>query len=360
MTTEASGGAYITYESVIDSPEMQPLIDACGDLATRAGELAEGEVASLDDYAGMVRIRRTEEELSRLKREGMVAPNIHQSIGQEAVSVGGVGALRRGDFLTSTYRGRGHALGKGASLRGVVAEVLHRETGLARGRSGPMHMVDASCNVIFESAIVGGAAPLAVGAALGANRLDTNAVAMTIFGEGATSQGTVHEALNLAGAWKLPVIFLLENNGYSEMTPAADTTALADFSWRALCHGIPAIKTDGNSVPAVRAAVRAAIQWARTGRGPVLVEAMTYRLTGHYAGEPGLYRPTGELDAATKRDPIARAVHELLGRGVTQDEIDAAEAVVETEVADAVQFALTSPLADPAGVSEHVYQEAIS
>ncbi|MBA2513704.1 MAG: thiamine pyrophosphate-dependent dehydrogenase E1 component subunit alpha [Solirubrobacterales bacterium] len=338
---------------------MQPLVLACEELATRAGELGQGEVTSIDDYAGMLRIRRTEEELARLKRGGLVAPNIHQSIGQEAVSVGGVGALRRDDFLTSTYRGRGHALGKGASLRGVVAEVLHRETGLARGRSGPMHMVDASCNLIFESAIVGGAAPLAVGAALAANRLGTDAVAMTLFGEGATSQGTVHEALNLAGAWKLPVIFVLENNGYSEMTPAADTTALADFSWRALGHGIPAIKTDGNSIPAVRPAVRAAIQWARAGHGPVLVEAMTYRLTGHYAGEPGLYRPAGELDAAKERDPIGRAVRELLERGVTQSAIDATGAAVETEVADAVQFALDSPPADPAGVSEHVYQEAI-
>jgi TPP-dependent pyruvate/acetoin dehydrogenase alpha subunit len=312
---------------------------------------------TIGDYGAMLRIRLVEEALYRHKLAGDVVPNIHQCIGQEGVCVGAVGALRKSDYLTSNYRGRGHAIAKGAPIRGVIAEVMHRETGLARGRTGPMHMVDASCNLVFQSAIVGGAAPLAVGVALSAVRRGTDAVCMTIFGEGATAQGTVHEALNLAGAWSLPVVFVLENNRYSEMTPASATTALRDFSWRALGHGIPALSVDGNSVADTRAATNAAIEWARSGRGPAFIEAHTYRLVGHYGGDPGLYRPKGELDDALTHEPIARAERALLESGTPREELDAAREAIEAEVEDAVRFALDSPLSDPAGVGEHVYKE---
>lgn len=357
--TSAGIGAPISYESVIDSEAMQPLVDACDELNAAALELVADSALTVADYGAMVRIRRAEEELHRLKREGVVAPNIHQGVGQEAIAVGAVGSLERTDWLVSNYRGRAHALGKGADLKGMVAEVAHRQTGLARGRSGPMHMVDPNVNLMFESAIVGGGAPIAVGAALAAERLGTGAVAMTLFGEGATAQGTVHEALNLAGAWSLPAIFLLENNGYSEMTPASMTTALRDFSWRALGHGIPAIRCDGNSVTATRAAARAAIAWARDGNGPVLLEATTYRIGGHYAGEPGLYRPAGELEAALAREPIVRAGAELLARGIAQSELDAARDAAEAEVAEAIAAALVAPLADPSGLADHVYKERV-
>ena len=358
MTVEGAGTRGSTsFENIVDSPQMQDLVDACEELASRASELAADDAVTVDDFARMLRIRRVEEELYRLKQVGDVVPNIHQCVGQEAVCVGAVGTLRTSDYLTSNYRGRGHAIAKGAPIKGVIAEVLHRETGLARGRSGPMHMVDPNCNLVFESAIVGGAAPLAVGVALSAVRRGTDAVCMTIFGEGATAQGTVHEALNLAGAWHLPVVFVLENNRYSEMTPASATTALKDFSWRALGHGIPALSVDGNAVATMRAATKSALEWARSGRGPVLIEAHTYRLVGHYGGDPGLYRPPGELDEALENEPIARAERELLASGVSQADVDGARAAIESEVADAVQFGLDSPRSDPSGVAEHVYEE---
>jgi pyruvate dehydrogenase E1 component alpha subunit len=220
-----------------------------------------------------------------------------------------------------------------------------------------MHMIDPSCNLLFESAIVGGAAPLAVGAALAASRRGTGAVAMTIFGEGATAQGSIHESINLAGALKLPVIFILENNRYSEMTPASDTSALADFSWRALGHGVPALSSDGNSVPIMRSATRSALEWSRSGRGPVLIEARTYRLVGHYGGDPGAYRPPGELEEAERREPIGRAGEELINAGASENDLQRVRDEVEQEVEDAVNFALESPLSDPAGVAQHVYKE---
>ena len=358
MTVEGAGTRRSpTFESVTDSPQMQGLTDACQELAARAAELAADDAVTIGDFAAMLRIRRVEEELYRLKRAGDVVPNIHQCIGQEGVCIGAVGTLRDSDYLTSNYRGRGHAIAKGAPIKGVIAEVMHRETGLARGRVGPMHMVDPNCNLVFQSAIVGGAAPLAVGVALSAVRRGTDAVCMTIFGEGATAQGTVHEALNLAGAWAVPVVFVLENNRYSEMTPASATTALKDFSWRALGHGIPAVSVDGNNVAETRAATNAALEWARSGRGPVFIEAHTYRLVGHYGGDPGLYRPSGELDDALALEPIAHAERALRESGSSQDELDATREAIEAEVAEAVQFGYDSPLSDAAGVAEHVYKE---
>jgi len=349
--------AWNGFENVIESEQMQPLVDACDELSAQARELQGEDSPTIGDYAGLIRIRRTEEELYRLKLAGDVVPNIHQCVGQEAVSIGGVATLEPTDLLTSNYRGRGHAIAKGAPLRQVVAEVSHRETGLSRGRSGPMHMIDPNCNLLFESAIVGGAAPLAVGAALASVRRGTGAVTMTIFGEGTTAQGSVHEAINLAGALKLPVIFVLENNRYSEMTPASATTALADFSWRALGHGVPALSADGNSVPIMRSATRSALEWTRSGRGPVLIEARTYRLVGHYGGDPGAYRPPGELEEAERLEPIGRTGEELIQRGASEDDLQRARDEVEQEVQDAVNFALESPLSDPAGASQHVYKE---
>jgi acetoin:2,6-dichlorophenolindophenol oxidoreductase subunit alpha len=344
--------------NVIDSLAMQPLVDACDELATRARDIASNDDVRLDDLKGMLLIRRTEEELGRLAAARVIRSNLHSCVGQEAVCVGAVGVLCREDYLTSTYRGRGHAIAKGVPLGRIVAEVMLRETGLARGLLGPMHMVDSERNLLFQSAIVGGAAPIAVGAALSAMRRGAGSISMTVFGDGATAQGTLHEALNLAGAWAAPVVFVLENNGYSEMTPTAATSALADFSWRSLGHGIPSLRVDGNSVVDVRAAATSAVEWARGGRGPVLIEAVTYRLMGHYAGDPGLYRPETELEAAFGREPVLRAERRLLEIGVSAEAIRTTHEDVEREVADAVEFALASAPATPKG-TWHVYKEAI-
>ncbi|MGP3533894.1 thiamine pyrophosphate-dependent dehydrogenase E1 component subunit alpha [Microbacterium sp. RD1] len=344
------------FRSAADSDAMEELLHACAQLAEEATAAAAGDAVTLADYTLMRRSRRMEEELHALKVAGQIAPNIHNSIGQEAVSAGGVATLARHDILTSTYRGRAHALAKGAPLAGIVAEVLGRETGLSRGRTGPMHMIHPESNLLFESAIVGAAAPIAVGAALSAERLGTGAVAMTIFGDGATAQGVVHEALNLAGVMRLPIIFVLENNGYSEMTPTALTTALRDLSWRALGHGVPALHADGNDVVSMRAATRAALSWARARRGPVLIEASTYRLTGHYSTEQAKYRPDGEWEQRLAADPLAAARAQLVASAGAAD-LDAVDAAVEQEVADAIAAALAAPSPDPATRTEHVYAE---
>lgn len=343
------------FDTVVKSEAMAGLFEACEQIAEDANRLLDEERVSLEDYRAMLEMRRMEEELERLKVEGEVVPNIHQGIGQEAVAWGAVGSLLKEDYLTATYRGRCHAMAKGAPLKGVIAEVLNRATGLSAGRGGPMHMIDARCNLLFESAIVGGAAPLAVGAALTAKRLGQDRVAMTVFGEGATAQGVLHEALNLAGVWQLPVIFICEDNGYSEMTPSAGTTALQDFSWRSLGHGVPALRADGNALSSIRAAARAAINWARAGRGPVFITASTYRLCGHYAGEPGLYRPQGELEAWSGRDPLTLAEATLLGSGASDDALARVRSSVEADIAEAVTEALEAHAAEPSSIYNHVY-----
>lgn len=347
------------FESILDDVLMKPLVDSCAELAAAANEALAGVQVSVADLQAIVTIRRMEEELHRLRREGFIVPNIHQGIGQEALALGSVGCLRPGDLLTATYRGRAQAYVKGAPLAQVMAECLHRSTGLSAGRAGPMHMIDRRCNLLFESAIVGGAAPIAVGAAFALRYAGRDDIAMTVFGDGTTAQGTWHESVNLAGAWGLPVVFVLENNGYSEMTPAGDTTALAAFSWRSLGHGIPAVSVDGNDLRAVRAVTQAAITWARSGKGPVMVEAETYRLSGHYAGEPGLYRPPGELEAWEQRDPIRRLTATLLDNGHSQDDIDQVHAAAEGVVAAATAEALAGAPVDASTVGDHVYAAGV-
>jgi pyruvate dehydrogenase E1 component alpha subunit len=345
------------FENILDSEAASGLRSACKEIAEHATRLAREDHVTLADYEAMYEMRRTEEEFFRLKSEGEVVPNIHQGIGQEAIARGAVGVLSHDDYLTATYRGHNHALAKGAPLGRVVAEVLHRSTGLSSGYAGTMHLIDPSCNLLFESAIVGGAVPLAVGAALSADRLGDGRVAMSVFGEGATAQGVTHEAMNLAGAWHLPVVFVCENNGYSEMTPAAETTALKDFGWRSVSHGVPAVRADGNVLPSIRAAARAAIDWARSGNGPVFIEASTYRFSGHYGGDPGLYRPKGELEMRTSRDPIVLAETALHEDGIDATRLAEVRAMVDARVDHAVAAALAAPLPSPADIGLHVYEE---
>ena len=345
--------------NVLDHPDMDGMREACQRILNRTNELAATEEATLTDYVLMYTIRRTEEQLHDLKVAGVIAPNIHQCIGQEAISAGAVATLERADYLTSTYRGHGHALAKGVSLRGLFAEALNRQDGLSHGRGGTMHMIDKTCNLLFESAIVGGAVPLAVGAALTAKTTGSGQIAMTVFGDGATAHGTVSEAMNLAGAWTLPVVFVLENNGYSELTPTELTTSLRVLAWRGIGQGIPAVRVDGNDVVAVRAATRSAREWATAGNGPVLIEAMTYRSRGHYSTEQAVYRSDSELEAWQRADPLPRlrmALRERIG----EVELTRAEDEAEARVADAESFARSSPPPDPAHLFDHVYAGGFS
>lgn len=251
----------------------------------------------------------------------LVRGSTHLYQGQEAVAVGVTAALRSGDTTTCTYRGHGTVLAQGAPLDRAFGEILGKEKGLCAGKGGSMHLADLSIGALGSFAIVGAHLPISTGAAWAAQLLGTKAVSATFFGDGAANIGTFHEAMNLAGVWKLPVIFVLENNLYGEYSPIATTTANPDLSGRAQVYGMPGIRVDGNDVSAVYAAARLAVDRGRSGQGPTLLEAMTYRQSGHSRSDPGKYRPAGELDAWVERDPITVAQDQLRHMGVEPGEL---------------------------------------
>lgn len=301
-------------------------------------------------------IRLFEERLVQLYAEGVLRGSLHLCIGQEATAVGGCAALRREDYMTCTYRGHGQALAKGLSPRAAMAELMGKETGCCKGRGGSMHLTDVNLGLLGENAIVGAGLPLAAGAAFAAKLRGTDQVALTFFGEGATNQGVFHETLNLAAAWQLPVVFFCENNVYAEMTPIAQEVKVERMSARAEGNAIPSVQVDGNDLLAVYEATRAAVEHARTGRGPMFVEAHTYRLVGHMIGDPEVYRTKEEVEARRAQDPIARFKRVLMAQyGITDQAIDALERQAATTIDEAEAFARSSPLPDPENALEYVY-----
>jgi len=328
-----------------------PNTDASANVPASSGELVHL-------YRTMVKIRRCEEAIARLFNDGLVYGTVHLSIGQEAVPAGFCAELRASDYLTTTYRGHGWALAKGVSLDGFIAELFGRETGICRGRGGSMHLCDMRVGLIGASGIVGGGLPLAVGSALAAQVRGVDAVAVADFGDGATNIGTFHESVNLAAAWRLPVIFVCENNLYGEFTPARDTCLLANLADRAAAYGIYGEVVDGNDVEAVRAVAAEAIGRARAGEGPSLIEAKTYRHRGHSRNDPGRYRPQEEVEAWLARDPITLAREKLTRAGAWSDEADLElNQSIESEIARAVEAAQAAPFPLPADVAEYVYRE---
>jgi TPP-dependent pyruvate/acetoin dehydrogenase alpha subunit len=312
-------------------------------------------------YRRMLRIRRFEEEATRLAASGDIPP-IHSSIGQEAAIVGACLALRDEDYMTGTHRSHGHPIGKGADLGPLMAELFGKVTGICKGRGGSMHLADRKVGIIGESAIVGGGIPLAVGAALSIQVRGTNQVSLTFFGDGAANQGTFGESLNLAAIWRLPVIFFCENNLYAISTPAAYSHGQPDIAKRASGYGIPGMIVDGQDVTGVLQATQEAAARARSGAGPSLIEAKTYRFDEHCTGlhiaRP--YRTTTELESyQTQRDPLVLYRTALLERGVLETEIVEIEDAVAIEVADAVRFARESALPDPTSVYDDMFSDPI-
>ncbi len=320
---------------------------------------ARGRLAELAGlYRLIVTIRRCEEAVARLFNEGLVHGTAHLSIGQEAVPAAVCAELADSDYLTTTYRGHGWALAKGVRLVDFFAELFGRETGVCRGRGGSMHLCDMRVGLIGASGIVGGGLPAAVGSAYAAQVLGTDAVAVASFGDGATNIGTFHESVNLAAVWRLPVVFVCENNLYGEFTPARDTCLLEDLAERAGSYGIPGHVVDGNDVEAVRAVAAEAIARARAGGGPSLIEAKTYRHRGHSRNDPARYRPPEELEAWLARDPIVLTRTALIEAGVWSDEAERElVADVDREIAAAVDEASKAPFPAPGGLLEHVYEE---
>jgi TPP-dependent pyruvate/acetoin dehydrogenase alpha subunit len=283
--------------------------------------------------------RRFEETVHEQFHEGNVPGPLHLSIGQEAVAVGGIWPLRETDVIVSTHRGHHHCLAKGARPDRMMAELLGRADGYSRGRGGSMHVAIPEIGLLGTNGIVGGGIPIGTGAALGLQIDGRDDVAICFFGEGAAANGVFSEALNTASLWKLPIVFICENNRYVELTP--QSVHVAGHIWkRAEGYDMPGLEVDGNDIDAMTAAVEGAVGRARAGEGPTLIEAETYRWFGHYAGDKAAYRDEAEVETGRAGDPLVRAREAL-----SPDDADAADAAVETEIATALEFALASPSA---------------
>lgn len=306
-------------------------------------------------YRQMLIIRKFEEAIRDLFQQGKIRGSFHPCVGQEATAVGGCWALRPDDYMTCTYRGHGHALAKGLSVRAAMAEMLGKSTGCSQGKGGSMHFTDPTVGLLGANAIVAGGVPHAAGAALAAQLRKEDLVAITFFGEGAVNQGVFFETLNLAVIWKLPVIFVCENNRYSEMTPSHETTSTVETYRRGGSFGMPAKVVDGNDVEAMYTAVEEAAAYARAGSGPTYLEATTYRLWGHMMGDPEIYRTKEEVAQAREVEPIVRLKKRLLQLGHTEASLAILEAEAAAAIADAIQYAEASPVPDPSEAFTHVF-----
>ena len=314
--------------------------------------------ALLDMYEQMVVIRRTEKAAYDLFMSGQVKGTTHLASGHEAVAVGASAALRPDDYVFATYRGHHHAIARGASPEECLAELMSKATGVCKAKGGSMHLTKAESGMLGSYAIVGAHLPMAAGAAWSAKLRGTGQVAVAFFGDGATNIGAFHEALNLAAVWKLPVLFICENNLYMEYTPIASVTAVPNpAADRAPAYQMAADLIDGNDVIAVYEAVSAAAQRARAGDGPTVIEARTYRHFGHSRTDPAKYRPDGELEEWLKRDPLDLARAALSERGVGTDDMDQIQQRAEQTVADAVAAAQAAPPADPADAMTDVWAD---
>ncbi|WP_376794553.1 thiamine pyrophosphate-dependent dehydrogenase E1 component subunit alpha [Thermogemmatispora sp.] len=304
----------------------------------------------------MYRIRAFEEKVDELFMRGEVHGTTHLSIGEEATAAGALQALRPDDYITSTHRGHGHCISKGADLKLMMAELLGKETGYCRGRGGSMHIADVAAGNLGANGVVGGGIPIATGVGLSIKMQGLDRVCLCFFGDGAANEGTFHESLNLAAIWDLPVIFLCENNQYGMSMSVRRAMRCETIAQRAVAYGIPGERVDGNDVFAVYEAVSRAALRARAGQGPTLIEAVTYRYKGHSKSDQNRYRTRDEIRAWQERDPIKRLATYLRDHGLlTQEEIEREEAAAYQAIEEAYQFALASPEPDPDALLEGVY-----
>ncbi len=312
----------------------------------------------LEWYEQMAIIRQTEKAAYDLFMSGLVKGTTHLAAGHEAVAVGASAALRPDDYVFATYRGHHHAIARGATPAECLAELMSRATGLCKAKGGSMHLTKADRGMLGSYAIVGSHLPIAAGAAWSAKLRGTDQVAVAFFGDGATNIGAFHEALNLAAVWKLPVLFVCENNLYMEYTPISAVTPVPNpAADRASAYGLPAKIIDGNDVIKVYEATKIAVERARSAEGPTVIEALTYRHYGHSRSDPAKYRPADEVERWMQRDPLRIARDRLTSLGVDEAEIDAADARVEQVVEAAVQEARDAPYPDPAQALTDVWAD---
>lgn len=306
----------------------------------------------------MMLVRRFEEKAAEMYARGRIGGFLHLYIGQEAVAVGAIACVGPEDYIVSHYRDHGHALARGVEPGPIMAELFGKSTGVSKGRGGSMHLFDVSKNFMGGYAIVGGHLPLACGLALASKHLRNGRIVLCFLGDGAVNQGEFHESLNLAGVWRLPVVFLCENNLYGMGTNVRRVSAEPEIYKRACAYNLPSEQADGMDVLAVRKAVQKAVQHVREGKGPYFLEAVTYRFRGHSMADPELYRSKEEVQQWKGRDPISRFQRELEERGILdKGTLEKLENEVEETVREAQRFAEESPDPDLASLHQHVYKE---
>jgi len=319
--------------------------------------MTERDRTYLSYYRKMVTIREFETLAGRLFAASKIPGFIHLSIGQEASAVGVCSCLRSDDYLTTTHRGHGHMIAKGADLKRMTAELFGKRTGYCKGKGGSMHIADFSMGILGANGVVGGGLPIIAGAGFSIKMRKTDQAAVCFFGDGAANRGTVHEAMNMASIWKLPVIFVVENNQYASTTPQHYACSVRDISSRAAAYNMPGVTVDGNDLLKVRDAALAAVTRARKGEGPSLMENKTYRIRGHYEGDPQKYRSETEIAAWKKdNDPIKRFADYLTRHEILTPELNQQiQNEVTAELSDAVSFAEESPFPDPSEALQDLF-----
>jgi len=311
----------------------------------------------IDMYEKMVQIRFFEEEIIKLIGIGKPLGMAHLYVGEEAVAVGVCSNLLDDDYIVSTHRGHGHCIAKGVNLKYMMAELFQKKTGTNKGKGGSMHIADFTVGMLGACGIVGGGIPIATGSGLSIKLRETNQVATAFFGDGATNQGTFHESLNMASIWKLPVLYVCENNLYGMFTPASYALSVQDVSKKAEAYGIPGVTVDGMNVIDVYEATNQAVKRARRGFGPTLIECKTYRYYEHYgSSKDSFYRTKEECEKWMRRDPIKSFRVRLINDGVlTEDKLYGIEEKVKVEIEEAVKFAEESPYPNPEDALEDLF-----
>jgi acetoin:2,6-dichlorophenolindophenol oxidoreductase subunit alpha len=314
-----------------------------------------GTGAMLELYERMCLVRAFDARLAELYTKGLVRGSTHAALGQEASAVGACAALAPGDLITSTHRGHGHAIAKGADVRRMMAELLGRASGYCRGKGGSMHIADFGIGMLGANGIVGGGLGIAGGAALTSSLKRDGRVTLCFFGEGAANQGAFHEVANLAGIWRLPLVLFCENNRYAMSADVGSMLAGGDIAARAAGYGFPGVTVDGMDVLAVRDAVARAARRARSGEGPSLVVADCFRYAGHFSGDLMRYIPDDEMEQWQGRDPVEGFAARLLAEGATDAELAAAREAASAAVQDALDWALAQPLPAPEEAEEDLF-----
>lgn len=308
-------------------------------------------------YYKMLKIRRFEENVEGFFLNGEIPGFVHLYIGEEAIASGVCASLTDNDYIASTHRGHGHTLAKGADLNKVMAEIFGRKTGVCKGKGGSMHIADFSVGMLGANGVVGGGFNLAVGAALAIKKQKRDNVSVVFFGDGASNRGTFHEALNLASVWKLPVIFVCENNHWASTTPYRTTTSVEDISVRAVGYSMSSKICDGNDALDVYESFKYALDYVKAGNGPFFLEAKTYRIKGHFVGDPELYRTKEEVQKVyEENNPITRFENKVLTENLmTEEELKKIKNKVEHEIKEAIDFAMNSEFPDPSELFDDLY-----